>query len=100
MTDSQTLLEEYAQRGSEPAFTELVTRYMDFVHSTAVRLVNGDSHLAEDVTQTVFIHLARSAHRLCRPVMLGGWLHRDTCRVAAKVLRSQSRRQTREKQTV
>ena len=98
MTDSQTLLSEYAQSGSEAAFRELVARYLNFVFSTAARLVGGDCHLAEDVTQTVFIHLAQKAHRLPVDVMLGGWLHRDTCNVASKMMRGGRRRQARERQ--
>src|SRR6266576_2622447 len=52
MTDGQQLLAQYAESGSETAFRELVTRYVDLVYSAALRLVNGDKHLAEDVTQT------------------------------------------------
>src|SRR5579883_3123598 len=100
MTDNQKLLAEYAINGSESAFRDLVARYVDFVHSTALRLVGEDRHLAEDITQTVFIHLARTAHRLKGPVMLGGLLHRDTCNVAAKFLRAQRRRQARERRAV
>ena len=98
MIDNQTLLAEYAQCRSEAAFRELVSRYISFVYSTAVRLVGGDCHLAEDVTQTVFIRLAQKAHRLPNDVMLGGWLHRDTCNVASKMMRGQRRRQARERQ--
>ncbi len=97
MTDSQTLLAEYVNDGSEGAFRELVARYIDLVYSTALRLVGGDTHLAEDVAQTVFIHLARKAPTLGETVMLGGWLHRDTCHVAATILRSERRRQSRER---
>ena len=57
MTESQQLLAQYVGSGSETAFRELVTRYVDLVHSAAVRLVNGDTHLAEDVTQMVFADL-------------------------------------------
>src|ERR1035441_2017215 len=39
MTDSQQLLAEYARNGSDAAFGELVTRYVDLVYSTALRLV-------------------------------------------------------------
>jgi len=63
-----------------------------------VRLVNGDTHLAEDVTQTVFADLARLTRSLSREVMLGGWLHRHTCFVAGKIMRSERRRQARERQ--
>src|ERR1035441_2319692 len=82
MTDSQQLLAEYARNGSDAAFGELVTRYVDLVYSTALRLVEGDTHRAEDVAQTVFVDLARMARTLPKDVSLGGWLHRDTCFVA------------------
>jgi RNA polymerase sigma factor (sigma-70 family) len=98
MTDSRQLLAQYAESGSETAFRELVTLYVDLVYSAAVRLVNGDTHLAEDVTQTVFADLARKARALSREVMLGGWLHRHTCFVASKTMRGERRRQARERQ--
>ena len=41
MTDSQQLVAEYVRNGSDTAFRELVTRYVDLVYSTALRLVNG-----------------------------------------------------------
>ena len=64
MTDHRTLLAEYAANGSEEAFRELVACYIDLVYSTAVRLVNGDTHRAEDVAQTVFADLARLAGKI------------------------------------
>lgn len=100
MTDSQKLLAEYATSGSEAAFRDLLTRYLNLVYSTAVRLVGGDTHLAEDVTQTVFIDLARAASSLPKGVMVGGWLHRHTCYVSSKTLRGERRRQLRERQAV
>jgi RNA polymerase sigma factor (sigma-70 family) len=100
MTDSQQLLADYVRNGSEEAFRELVTRYLALVYSTAIRLVGDDTHLAEDVAQTVFIDLARKAHKLPADVMLGGWLHRDTCFVASKTMRSERRRQFRERHAV
>ena len=98
MTDTPALISEYTRNGSEPAFRELVTRYLDLVYSTALRLVEGDTHLAEDVAQMVFVDLARLARNLPKDVLLGGWLHRDTCFVAGKAMRSQRRRQARERQ--
>jgi RNA polymerase sigma factor (sigma-70 family) len=100
MTDSHELLAEYATTGSEAAFRELVTSYLDLVYSAAVRLVDGDTHRAEDVAQTVFIDLARRAQSLSKEVMLGGWLHRHTCFVAANLMRAERRRQSRERQAV
>ena len=100
MTDSQRLLAEYATNGSEPAFRELVSRYLNLVYSTAIRLVGGDAHLAQDAAQTVFVDLARHARTLPRNVMLGGWLHRHTCFVALKMMRGERRRKFREKQAM
>jgi len=47
--------------GLERAFAELVARNVDLVYSTAVRLVNNDTHRAEDITQIAFADLARLA---------------------------------------
>ena len=52
MEDSE-LLREFAERGSDPAFTTLVHRYADLVYSTALRQLR-DPHLSQEVTQTVF----------------------------------------------
>jgi len=65
------LLRAYAEHRSERAFAELVRRHVDVVHSAAVRMVC-DSHLAQDVTQGVFVALARNAAQLTnRPVLSG-----------------------------
>ncbi|MDB6111120.1 MAG: polymerase, sigma-24 subunit, subfamily [Pedosphaera sp.] len=100
MTDSQQLLADYVNDGSETAFREVVGCYFDLVYSTAVRLVGGDTHLAQDVAQTVFVDLAQLAKHLSTEVRLGGWLHRHTCFVAAKTLRGERRRQSRERQAL
>src|SRR6266404_1146035 len=97
MTDNPTLLAQYVKEGSESAFRELVNRYVDLVYSTALRLMNGDTHLAEDVTQTVFLALARKAHLLHGEPMLGGWLHQHTRFVTSKLLRGENRRRARER---
>ena len=96
MMDDRQLLGAYARERSESAFGELVTRHIDLVYSTALRVVNGDSHLAQDVTQTVFIDLARKAGSLPDDVALPGWLHRHTCYTATKAVRTERRRQSRE----
>jgi RNA polymerase sigma factor (sigma-70 family) len=62
--------------------------------------VNGDAHLAQDITQTVFVNLARKAHTLPTEIVLGWWLHRVTCFVAGTTMRGERRRQFRERQAV
>jgi DNA-directed RNA polymerase specialized sigma24 family protein len=64
-TDQQ-LLRDYAGHRTETAFAELVRRHVDLVHSAARRIV-GDAHLAEDVTQGVFVAFARSAGSIAPP---------------------------------
>src|SRR4051812_2328551 len=97
MTESQELLAAYVQTGSETAFRELLRRYLNLVYSSALRLVDDDSHRAEDVSQMVFADLAQMASKLSRDTMLGGWLHRHTCFVARNVMRSERRREARER---
>lgn len=101
MTETRTLLRQYAEEGSELAFQELVERYIDLVYSTALRIVNGDSHAAADISQMVFVRLSQKARHLATEVRnLGGWLHRDTCYVAAVLIRGEQRRRIRERQAV
>ena len=97
LADGRGLLTDYVRRGSESAFRELVSRYADLVYSVALRWVGENRHLAEDITQTVFADLARLAGRVPAEAPLGGWLHRHTCYVAAKVMRGERRRQFRER---
>ena len=98
--ETKALLKQYVCTGSEPAFRELVDRYVGLVYSSAVRLLGSESHLADDVTQRVFIQLVRKASELPESVSLGGWLHRSTCHIAATTLRSELRRHARERQAM
>ncbi len=96
-TDAQ-LLRAYAESSSEAAFNELVRRHVDFVYSAARRMVC-DPHLAEDVTQGVFVALARSAGQLINRAILSGWLHRTAQNIAAQTVRTIERRRAREQET-
>lgn len=98
MKESRQLLADYATTRSETAFRDLVARYIDLVFSTALRLVGGDAHQAEDVAQTVFLDLSQQAGKMSDGILLGGWFHRHTCFVATKTMRSERRRQYRERQ--
>lgn len=95
LNDDLTLLREYARSHSESAFAELVNRQVNLVYSVALRQVR-DPHLAEEITQAVFIILARKADKLDDQTILSGWLCRTTRYAGAKALRSRFRRQQRE----
>src|SRR2546423_10955253 len=89
------LVTAYAARGSETAFRALVTRHVPLVYATALRQV-GDAGLAEEITQNVFIALARKAPRLAGIETLAGWLHRTSILEAKARIRSELRRDRRE----
>lgn len=93
----QELLQDYARQGSEPAFTELVRRYVDLVYSAAVR-ISGDRATAQDITQSVFIALAKNAGQLANHPVLSGWLHHTTRNIAANTIRSEVRRRVHEQE--
>lgn len=98
MNETQRLLREYVEGGSESAYRELVRRYIDLVYSVACRQTSGDVHHAQDIVQTVFTDLARKARSLPGDVMLGGWLHRHCCFVASNLRRAEARRHSREQE--
>src|SRR5437870_235495 len=57
-----------------------------------------DSHLAEDVTQGVFVALAKNVTQLTDRPVLSGWLHRSAQNIAAQTVRTDVRRRAREKE--
>jgi RNA polymerase sigma factor (sigma-70 family) len=88
--DDLKLVGEFADCQSESAFAALVERYTNFVYSAALRQVR-DPHLAEEVTQAVFIVLARKAGSLGSKTILPGWLYRTTHFVSLGVLKRETR---------
>jgi RNA polymerase sigma factor (sigma-70 family) len=96
MQDDADLLIQFSQDRSDEAFAKLVSRHVSFVYATALRQLAGDSHLAEDVAQGVFVDLARKAREVAKCPVLAGWLHISTHHAAAKAVRSEQRRRARE----
>jgi RNA polymerase sigma-70 factor (ECF subfamily) len=91
----QGLLRRYADSRDESAFALLVRRHVDLVYSAAVRRV-GDRHLAEDVTQAVFVVLARKARSIRDDAPLSAWLLSTVRYCAANALKMEQRRQRHE----
>jgi len=73
--DEQELLSQYVSQASPSAFTQLVQDSAGLVYSAAKRQLR-DAHLAEDVTQAVFMLLAKKAGSVRGS--LAGWLVRTT----------------------
>ena len=98
-SDAQ-LLREYADYGSEPAFTELVQRYTNLVYSAALRQVETPA-VAAEIAQGVFIGLARGGAglmvKLADDASLAGWLCRSARNLSLNHRRDEFRRQTRER---
>jgi RNA polymerase sigma factor (sigma-70 family) len=96
-SDDMRLLQEYATGRSEQAFTALVARHINLVYSAALRSVN-NPHQAEEITQAVFVILARKARALRRGTVLSGWLYQTARLTAANFIRTEMRRHQREQQ--
>ncbi|MCL4180780.1 MAG: sigma-70 family RNA polymerase sigma factor, partial [Verrucomicrobia bacterium] len=89
------LLAEFRDNRSETAFGELVRRYTNLVYSVANRRL-GNASLAQEMTQLVFIRLAKAVPKLRGDNELAAWLHRTTVHVSIDHWRSESRRRARE----
>lgn len=100
MDGDAELLRDYATNHSDRAFARLVERHIDLVYSAALRRVGGDPHRATEVTQMVFIDLARKAATLARHPLLTGWLHQSTRWAANNLRRAEQRRATHERAAV
>src|SRR4051794_2258210 len=92
-TDEQ-LLAAYVATRSHDAFAAIVRRHVDLVYAAARRQVR-DAHLADDVTQSVFIVLARKARSVPRGA-LAGWLLKTARYASFNAAKLEARRRARE----
>jgi uncharacterized protein (TIGR03435 family) len=95
--DDNSLLRQYAERNSEEAFTALVSRHINKVYSAALRQTRNPVH-AEEITQAVFVILARKAEGLGKRVILSGWLYQTARLASLTFLKSEIRRARREQE--
>lgn len=91
----QELLRRYVKEGSQAAFCSLVDRHLNLVYGTALRRLE-QPEAAADVTQDVFILLARKSHWLCGKSTLAPWLHHAVLLEVRQWWRGEYRRQRRE----
>ena len=95
--DDTQSLHEFAERQSDAAFAALVSRHVNLVYSVALRQM-GNPHAAEEITQTVFIILARKAGSLSAKTVLSGWLYQTARLTVANYRRNEFRRVRREQE--
>ena len=95
--DDIELLRRFLEQHSEADFAAVVRRQIDLVYSAALRQTR-NPHAAEEVTQAVFVVLARKAGTLLRLRTLTGWLYHATRLTAANYLRAESRRARRDQE--
>ena len=98
MEDDFSLLTRYVREHSDASFETLMQRHLDLVYSSALRIAS-DPHLAEDITQAVFIVLARKAPRLTAGTVIPAWLLTVTKLTAANARRRKNNTRRREQET-
>ena len=94
---AQLLLQRFAVMGDQDAFRILVLRHTDFVYSVCRRELS-TSEEAQDITQEVFVVLARKADSLRKDTVLHAWLFRVAINLCRQARRKELRRRNIEQQ--
>ena len=95
--DDSLLLRQFVENQSDEAFAALAERHINLVYSIAMRQV-GNPHHAEEITQAVFVILAKKAAQLRYDKALSSWLFQTTRLTANNFVRGEIRRRDREKE--
>ena len=72
--------------GDQNAFTKLVQKYQKPIHALAWRKI-GDFHIAEEITQDIFLKVYQKLPTLKDPNRFAGWLYRIAARQCQAWLR-------------
>ena len=86
MKNNDVVLIQRILADDEAAFAELVKKYQKAVHTLAWQKI-GDFHIAEDITQDVFLKVYQRLHTLKDPKQFSGWLYVITSNLCATWLR-------------
>jgi len=95
--DDWELLEQFRSERRERAFAELVERHAGLVYGVCRRRL-GNAHLAEDVTQAVFVLLARRPPKRRGNSALPGWLYQTAVYACMNAMRSERVREKHERE--
>jgi RNA polymerase sigma factor (sigma-70 family) len=93
--DDTRLLIDFVATGSQTAFAQIVRHHVDLVYAAAYRHVR-DEQLAQDITQAVFLLLARKAGSLRHEAVLAAWLLRATRYASLDAIKLRQRRRNHE----
>ncbi|MFK7910287.1 MAG: RNA polymerase sigma factor [Akkermansiaceae bacterium] len=93
------LLVEFADTQSNKAFTTLVGRYGAVVFSVSNRVLS-NHHDAEEVTQAVFLQLAKHAGKLAGRPYIASWLHTVAYRFSLNMHKSRKVRSLKEQESM
>src|SRR5687767_8474861 len=93
--DDSVLLGRFAETGCQASFNAIVDRHSGWIFSLALRAVR-DRHLAEDVTQAVFIIFAKKAKAIREGTPLSGWLFKAARFAVSDALKRRTRMRNRE----
>ena len=73
MKTDDVVLIQFTLAGDEAAFASLVSKYQRQVHAYAFRKT-GDFHIAEDITQEIFLEAYQNLEKLRDPMKFSAWL--------------------------